>query len=300
MLRFVPEYHGAIWGGRRLAEAFARTLPDGPIGESWELVDIPGHASRVADGPDAGRALGELWREGRLGGSASGEFPVLLKWLDTHAFLSVQVHPDEGYRAQHGEGDPKTEAWLVAACDPDAVIYRGHRAGLDEAGLRDALASDTVSDWLVEHRPQVGEILHVPAGTLHAIGPGCLLLEVQQPSDTTFRAYDWGRVGLDGRPRELHVEQACRATRFERPGAPEPERQALLTHAFALRLAEAGATVGAPESLRILVAHDGPVQVAGPRGEAALAPGDVLIAEPDDGVLEVAAGPCALVGEGVP
>ena len=142
-------------------------------------------------------------------------------------------------------------------------------------------------------------MLLVPAGTLHAIGPGCLLLEVQQPSDTTYRAYDWGRVGLDGRPRELHVEQACRATRFERPGAPAPEHRAIVTRAFTMRLAETGASVDAPGSLRIVVAHAGAASVAGDRGESTLAAGDGLVAEPEDGELAVTAGPCAVVGEGV-
>src|SRR5687767_2050618 len=117
MLRFKPHYKPAIWGGRRLADELGRNLPDGPIGESWELVEIEGHESVVGRGSLEGKKLGELWRSGALGGSAKGAFPFLLKWLDTSQRLSVQVHPDDAAAKKLG-GHPKTEAWFIAQNDP--------------------------------------------------------------------------------------------------------------------------------------------------------------------------------------
>src|SRR2546428_5418881 len=131
MLRFETYYRPAPWGGRRLAEELGRTLPEGPIGEAWELVDLAERQSRVAEGEQRGQTLGELWRAGGLGGSAKGAFPFLLKWIDTHDWLSVQVHPDAQACAKLGSGAPKSEAWFIAHAEPGAVMLLGHYPGLD-------------------------------------------------------------------------------------------------------------------------------------------------------------------------
>ncbi len=228
MLRFTPQYHVATWGGRRLASEFGRAIPEGPVGESWELVELPNHESTVVDGPLKGRALGELWRDGKLGGSAEGAFPFLLKWLDTTAYLSVQVHPDEDGVKRAGKGDPKSEARYVAHADPQAPLLLGHYPGLDDATLRQSAIRGSLAKCGCTRSTRASvTCLLVRAGTLHAIGPGFLILEVQQPSKTTYRVYDWGRMGLDGKPRELHVDDAVAATAFERHGTQTAVRDRL-------------------------------------------------------------------------
>jgi mannose-6-phosphate isomerase len=295
MLRFKPQYKPAIWGGRRLAEELGRNLPDGPIGESWELVDLEGNESVVARGDLEGKKLGELWKSGALGGSAAGRFPFLLKWLDTNQRLSVQVHPDEK-AAQKLGGHPKTEAWYIAQNDPKATILLGHYPGLDSATLRQASLGGTIHKWLYETRPRIGEMLLVPAGTLHAIGPGFLLLEVQQPSDTTYRVYDWGRVGTDGKERELHIEQACEAVAYNRYGPVKIQRQRLRGPCFQMQMLAVGAQV-APEKLRVFVAENGPCKLNTGRGAESLELGDVVVAQPADGAVALATGSAILITE---
>jgi mannose-6-phosphate isomerase len=296
MLRFEPEYVSTIWGGRRFAERFSRSTPAGAVGESWELVDFDGHHSRVSAGAQRGQALGDLWRSGALGGSGVGGFPFLLKWLDTNDYLSVQVHPDEACVRRFGRGRAKSEAWLVVHREPDARIYLGHRAGLDAEALRRAAGGESLRDWLLEIRPQVGDLIPVAAGTLHAIGPGYLLLEVQQPSDTTFRVHDWGRLGADGRPRELHLEDACRAVHYARSGSPSIRTDALAGPTFSIKMLSAGEVVPA-ERLRVLVAARGGVELTCSACRQTLEPGVVAVAEPGDGDIEVLSEGCALIGE---
>ena len=295
MLRFRPEYKNAVWGGRRLESVFGRVLPDGPVGESWELADFDAHASVVATGERRGERLGDLWRGGALGGSASGEFPFLLKWLDTHDFLSVQVHPDESFCARHGRCRPKTEAWLVARAETGAIIYLGHHAGLDAESFERSARRGGVEQCLVELRPGPGELLMVEAGTLHAIGPGWLLLEVQQPSDTTFRAYDWGRTGLEGKPRELHLDDAREAVRYERSGPPRGRGAELIGPTFSMRLQTPGSKADR-DGLRVYAAHAGTARLRTESEEIVLGDGDVVVAEPGDGVV-TALDPCVLLSE---
>jgi mannose-6-phosphate isomerase len=296
MLRFEPQYKSTIWGGRRLAERFSRTLPAGPIGESWELADLQQHMSRVPSGPRAGELLGELWRNGALGGSARGEFPFLLKWLDTNDYLSVQVHPDEAACRRMGAGLPKSEAWLVAHCEPGANLYLGHRAGLDAEGLEQAAGDGSIGDWLLEIRPPVGTLVPVPAGTLHAIGPGYLLLEVQQPSDTTYRVYDWDRLDTDGRPRELHVAQASAAVNYERSGTPGIQTDEVVGPTFTMQIL-APESVVPGDSLQVFVAHGGDTELWFSGTHLALERGAVVVAEPGDGDVRVGGEACVLITE---
>lgn len=295
MLRFKPQYKPAIWGGRRLAEELGRNLPEGPVGESWELVELDSGESVVGKGELEGKKLGDLWRSGALGGSAKGRFPFLLKWLDTTQRLSVQVHPDEKVAAKLG-GQPKTEAWYIAQNDPKATILLGHYPGLDAATLRQASAGGTVHKWLYETRPRIGEMLLVPAGTLHAIGAGFLLLEVQQPSETTYRVYDWNRVDADGKERELHIDQACEAVLYNRYGPPKVQRQRLQGPCFQMQLLAVSAQV-APEKLRVFVAESGPCKLGSARGPELLEAGDVVVGEPADGPITLASGSALLITE---
>lgn len=222
-----------VWGGRALEEVLGIELPasDGPepspIGETWELVDRADHQSVVRAGALAGRALGELVARaprallGAAPAAPNGRFPLLVKFLDASANLSVQVHPDEdGARAQGGGSEPKTEAWYFLRDGGSVWCGFDAAAGVDRARFEGELGGGGApADLLAHHPVKGGEALTVPGGTVHAIGAGTTLLEVQQNSDTTYRLDDWGRMGLDGRPRALHVEPGLEVTRF---GAPAP------------------------------------------------------------------------------
>jgi mannose-6-phosphate isomerase len=299
MLRFEPQYELAPWGGRRLEIEFSRDLPEGKVGEAWELADLGERQSVVADGPRKGEKLGDLWRAGVLGGAATGPFPFLLKWLDTHDNLSVQVHPEPETCEKLGGGQPKTEAWFVAHTEPGATLMAGHYPGIDAATLKQAALGGTIHKWMYESTPRVGDMLLVPAGTLHAMGPGFLLLEVQQPSDTTYRVYDWDRVGLDGKPRELHIDEACRSVNFGRPGPLKSERQRVTGPTFEIHALRMGSEVEA-DKLRILVAESGATRLTIEAGDVTLEYGQVVVLEPSDGPARIATGTCLLISEPEP
>jgi mannose-6-phosphate isomerase len=227
-VRFRPHLRPLVWGGRRLGDVLGKPLPTPEnYGESWEVSDHPSHRSVVAEGPWAGRTLRELMgreREALLGPAAPrhATFPWLVKHLDARDWLSVQVHPDDA-RARTlwpGEGG-KTEAWFILDAGPDSRVYAGLKPGVDEAQLRRALAECRAADCLHQYRPRPGDCLFLPAGTVHAVGGGVLMAEIQQTSDATFRLHDWGRLDAQGRPRQLHVEQALACTDWTR-GPVEP------------------------------------------------------------------------------
>jgi len=225
-LLLAPIYKEKVWGGRQLAR-LGRSLPgdaDTPIGESWELADLGWTApsgggggparSVVENGPLAGHSLRDLLADdaaailgpGRGRDTADGEpppFPLLVKILDARRNLSVQVHPSAAYAASHPEAHLKSEAWYVVDADPDAVLYKGVREGTTEPEVRSAVRDGTIRDLLIAVPAVPGHCHYLPSGTCHALGGGIVVAEVQTPSDTTFRLFDWGREG-----RELHVEPA--------------------------------------------------------------------------------------------
>ena len=235
-LLFKPIYKEKVWGGRTMGR-LGRALPDGPIGESWELVDLGrtsasgggggSERSIVENGPLAGKTLHEVIDDvgrdllGDLQLNSFGEFPLLVKFLDANDNLSVQVHPNEAYANAHADAFLKSEAWYIIATKPDAVIYKGMQPGVTPQQLREALAVNTIEAVLplmVTVPVEPGQCHYLPSGTCHALGAGVLAAEVQTPSDTTFRVFDWGRT-----ERELHIEQAleniefgpCDASAFE-------------------------------------------------------------------------------------
>jgi mannose-6-phosphate isomerase len=222
-LRFDPIFRPMIWGGRRLAE-FLPGAPESeqPIGEAWVLSDQGDSASVVTEGPLRGRTLRELMgRAGaRLLGRSiprNGRFPLLLKFLDARANLSVQVHPNDDLAAQvASDAQGKTEAWVILHADRGSRLYAGLRPGVDEACLRRSLAAGgAVADCLHSFTPRPGDCVFLRAGTVHALGAGVMLFELQQTSDITYRLYDWDRVDArTGRPRELHVEESLTCTDF--------------------------------------------------------------------------------------
>lgn len=225
-LNFNPLYMERVWGGRALESFLRRKLPGtAPIGESWELADRPEAQSVIASGPWAGRSLREVmttraaqimgpgWPPGR-------PFPILVKWLDCRERLSLQVHPPAGVAAQLG-GEPKTENWYVARAEPGAAVLAGLKPGVDAGQFRAALKDNTV-EALVHRLPTAaGDSILIPSGVMHAIDGGNLILEIQQNSDTTYRVHDWGRVGLDGKPRALHLEHSMASLAANAAAAPQ-------------------------------------------------------------------------------
>jgi len=212
---FEPIFKPKPWGGRELARLFGKRLPgDDPIGESWEVSDLPGNESRVAGGPLAGKRIGELvemWGRDLVGHAdlADGRFPLLIKFLDAREPLSVQVHPSGlGESSASEPTGVKHEAWYVIDAHPEAGLYVGLKPGVGPDDVRKAVSGSGLAD-LHRLRPvKPGRCYYLPSGVPHALGAGIVVAEVQTPSDVTYRLYDWQRVGLDGKPRELHVEQA--------------------------------------------------------------------------------------------
>ncbi len=222
-LRLRPVYQSYIWGGDRIIHKYHRDLPPGIYAESWEVSDRPEGMSVVEGGPFAGRSLKDLVEADSmalLGRPAlEGRFPLLVKLIDARERLSVQVHPDDAAAARWG-GEPKTEAWYVLEASPGATLYAGWRPGTDRAAVEEAIRTGRIEDLLNVVPVRAGDALWIPGGRVHALGAGILLLEVQQNSNTTYRLYDWGRVGHDGRPRETHVVQALRAIRWHDAASP--------------------------------------------------------------------------------
>jgi mannose-6-phosphate isomerase len=227
-LVFEPILKERVWGGRLLGSALGRRLPEDetPYGESWELVDLEADQSVVRDGPLAGSTLGALVArlgERLLGHAAldGGSFPLLIKLIHAASVLSVQVHPDAETARRLG-GRPKSEAWYILEAEPGASLYLGLAQGVDRASFERAMREGRLEELLVPVPARAGDLVPVRPGTVHAIGAGVLLAEVQQPSDTTYRVFDWNRLGLDGKPRTLHEREALESIHFDDRVTPLP------------------------------------------------------------------------------
>lgn len=216
-LRFRPVYQDYVWGGDRIGRLFGRDVPPGRQAESWEIADRPEGMGVVLNGVLAGRTLHDLvvsMGPDLLGRRVRADvFPLLIKVIDARETLSVQVHPDNESAAGVG-GEPKTEMWYVLAADPDACVYCGLQPGVTREAFGRAVPAGTLASMLVRVPVRANDAVYVPGGRVHAIGAGCLLLECQQNSNTTYRIHDWGRVGADGKPRPLHIEQAMKVIRW--------------------------------------------------------------------------------------
>ncbi len=229
-LLFCPVLKDYLWGGRNLATKLGRALPaEGVVAESWEIAAHEDGASVVENGPYAGQTLAQvhaglgldLIGRNNAWAQARGKFPLLVKLLDAHSPLSVQVHPDDTYALAH-EGNElgKTEMWVVLHAEPDAELIVGVTAGTTPVAFRRAIAENRLEPYLHRVPVHAGDHVCVPAGTLHAIMGGLLVAEIQQNSNTTYRVYDWGRVGADGKARPLHVDKALDVIDF---GRVEPQ-----------------------------------------------------------------------------
>jgi mannose-6-phosphate isomerase len=234
-LVFQPVFKERVWGGRRLSQLFPG-LPDGRIGEAWVLSDHPNGRTPVINGALAGKVLTELLAEygatlvGTRGVSGkTGAFPLLFKLLDAEDDLSVQVHPDDHYSGLPAGELGKTEMWVVLHAEPGAKVVYGLQPGMTSVAFAAAIAEDRIMAALRVLEVESGDVLFVPPGTVHALGTGLLVAEVQQSSDTTYRVYDYDRLGLDGQPRELHIEHALAVSHYGEPPAvvkaapPQPD-----------------------------------------------------------------------------
>ena len=295
-LRFEPLFRRYLWGGRRLAEMLNKPIGDLPAAESWEVVDHQDDQSVVRYGTLAGKSLRQLILES--GKDLIGEnllsqisslvlpphlqnrFPLLLKFLDANQHLSVQVHPDDRMAATLRVPDlGKTEAWYVMYADPGSRIYAGLKQGVSRESFAAAVANGETESTLHSFEPKQGDCIFIPAGTIHAIGEGLLICEIQQASNTTFRVYDWGRVEKDGRARPLHIPQAIEATDFVRgPVDPQPTQptgdpywnRLVSCNKFAMNRGKLNqpSRIGGDGRFRILALTSGSVSIAGdPSGQ---------------------------------
>jgi len=231
-LSFNPIFKLALWGGTRLAQEFLKETGDAPdVAESWEVSDLPGNISHVSSGVFAGWTLRKLMEEypvDLLGRHQSlDRFPIMVKFLDARQQLSVQVHPKDPALMSDGVWRTgKAECWVVIAADSSSQMHLGLRSGVSEQQFRRALESGDFEDCLYVYRAQPGDCIYLEPGTIHSLGGGLLIAEIQQPSDVTYRLYDWERLDATGQPRELHVEAGIAATNFDQgPILPITPRQ---------------------------------------------------------------------------
>ena len=297
-LRFEPIYQYRLWGGRRLADFLTAPLPgDGPIGEAWVLSDRADHPSVVAAGPLKGRTIAQLMAQapvefmGKLAARFS-RFPLLLKFLDASAMLSVQVHPADGQTALLPAGESgKTEAWVVLEASPKSRIYAGLKPGATEERLLKAIANRTLADELASFTPCAGDAVFLRAGTVHALGGGIVVFEVQENSDVTFRLDDWNRVdATTGRARPLQINQAMACIDFTQgevgPVTPRMERTRPMLRErlfqcehFELRRfrGEAPFSVGVEGAPTVLVGIEGAGQIEHDGSVYPLGKGEVIL-----------------------
>ena len=215
-LIFKPIYKERVWGGQKLATRLGRPIPaNHPIGESWEIVDREADQSVVAEGAHQGETLKQLLEShgSKIMGpkyKPNTPFPILVKWLDCNDTLSVQVHPPKSI-AKSLNGEAKTENWYILEHEPQAQLYLGLVPQITLEDFSAALKKNQLEPLLAQTETQAGDSYFIESGTLHAIGGGNLILEIQQNSDTTYRVHDWNRLGLDGKPRDLHPEETLKS-----------------------------------------------------------------------------------------
>ena len=301
---FEPLFKPKPWGGERLATLLGKRLPAGePIGESWELVSLPGHESRVRDGPLAGRTLADLvqlWGPDLLGDAPliDGRFPLLIKFLDARENLSVQVHPKPDKRG--GPPGLKHEAWYIVHADPGSKLYIGLKPRVGPADVARVANTPAMVDVLRTWPAQPGQCYYLPSGTLHALGAGVVVAEIQTPSDVTYRAYDWDRTDAAGRPRELHLAQALANIRYDvtdemiaQPPTPlvSPAGHAIrlaTCERFTLDLLETIPDIFSPTGvMRIWIILAGTLQMACAPSAATFTPGDVILIPASCGPLRI-------------
>ncbi len=225
-LRLSPAFKDYLWGGERLRTEFFKDSDLHPLAESWELSCHEAGLSRIEGGPHAGETLRGYLRAHPdalcAGAGPDTAFPLLIKLIDAQQMLSVQVHPDDDYARRVENASGKSEMWYIVSADSGAGIYYGFKEAITRNELAEAVRSRTLTEKLSWAPAQAGDVFYIPAGTVHAIGAGLLVAEVQQSSDITYRLWDYGRVGADGKPRALHIDQALDVAVRERRGPTLP------------------------------------------------------------------------------
>ena len=220
-LTFQPNLHELVWGGHKLQVLKGLPHDNRRLGESWEISDVPTSQSVVAEGPLAGKTLNEL--VGRYGPSLMGRhifeadgrsFPLLVKFIDAQDDLSIQVHPNDALAKERHNKLGKTEMWYVMDAEPGATLLAGFKEKITRKEYRRRVADGSIVDVLARHEVHPGDVFFIPAGRVHAICSGILLCEIQQSSDVTYRLFDYHRLGLDGKPRQLHTDEALDAIDF--------------------------------------------------------------------------------------
>jgi mannose-6-phosphate isomerase len=305
---FRPIFKERIWGGRKLAELYRKELPPHvPIGESWEISDRPGDESLILNGPLAGKSLRWLMANHaqELLGSApdlAARFPLLVKILDARETLSLQVHPPRNKAVALG-GEPKTEMWYVADAEPGSSLYVGLKRGATREQFERKIQDGSVADCFHQIPVARGDAMFLPSGRVHALGAGLVIFEVQQNSDTTYRVFDWNRVGMDGKARELHVAQSLASIDFDdfEPAlagalgedAGHVSERSLVQHplfsASILQVSADSRRALSPQTMRILGLGSGECQLVWPGGRLELQTGQFcLVPAAASGVLLVA------------
>jgi mannose-6-phosphate isomerase len=289
-----PAYKDYMWGGRRIIDTYQRNAADGTYAESWEVSDRPEGESTISNGPLASQPLSALIREfgtALLGTqNPADRFPLLVKLIDAQQPLSVQVHPSDSTAPLTG-GEAKTEMWYVLAADPDAAVYAGLQPDVTPEMFRAAIENHTLGRHLRRIPVKAGDVIFIPGGLVHAIDKGCLLLEAQQNSNTTYRIYDWGRVGTDGKPRELHIDQALQCIDWQAHQDPRKmptllnddngcrAEQLLRCEYFRVNRCTLSAPVAIdphPETFRIFFVEKGTLKIQCDDQELTLSPGQTV------------------------
>lgn len=286
-LIFEPLFMERVWGGRRLETLFGKRLPQcARIGESWEIVDREEAQSVVHEGPLRGTTLHELWTEHRevifgRGLPDSPRFPLLCKLLDAQERLSLQVHPPAAVAESLG-GEPKTEMWYVVDALLDSDLYAGVVPGVTRESFDEAIHEGRVADQIHKVPVKKGDAIFIPSGRVHAIGAGNLIVEVQQNSDTTYRVFDWNRIGPDGQRRELHVAESLESITFDdvEPVFSDVSSGELLVECEHFRVERwhvtAPRSAGVSDRFAIYTVVEGAVQFAGRE----FAPGSFFLVPP--------------------
>lgn len=292
ILTFKPYFAHVIWGGERICQFKGIPSEGTDIGESWELSPMKGHESVVAEGPHKGATLNELVNRygddimgARLNKRYNGEFPLLIKFIDSRRDLSIQVHPDDELAAKR-DSRGKTEMWYSIDPAEGAYLYAGFNREVTPEEFEKSIADSTIVDLLSRFPTHKGDVFFLPAGCVHAIGTGNFVVEIQEASDITYRIFDYNRVGADGKPRQLHVAQAIEATKFDDTAfvtpknvevAPGHEAEVVHCPFFNTDLiaveGEMTLDLEPRDSFTVLIATEGEVTLHGPAGDVTLAKG---------------------------
>ncbi len=287
-IHFSPYLKPVIWGGNKIADLKGKDTNLNNIGESWEISSVAGHVSVVDDGPYKGKTLTELIDifGAELVGTENfrrfgNRFPLLVKFIDAADNLSVQVHPDDRLAMKYNNSFGKTEMWVIINAEPKSKIYAGLSTEITPEEFSRRVADHTIMDVIAEYAATSGDVCFLPAGCIHAIGTGNVLVEIQQTSDITYRIYDYDRRDKDGNPRELHVDFAREAIDYAANDSCkiEPQGQLLIDCPYFVvhRISDGGILPDTRDSFTIVICLEGTAKVSYQGGEISIKHGDTYL-----------------------